>query len=287
MGERTERGATGGVRLNEAQRETFRRDGVVKVPGAVDGPTVGRMLAAVDRWLASPDSAGGTGMDRRLYARDDDFNAFVFGTDLAALAADALGSERVRIYFDQLFVKPAGAAERYFHWHQDQPFWPILGSQVASTWVALTPATVATSALEFVAGSHRWDKEYRPYFGERSTTEDLNRMWPHFGDRAASLDDRIEAFEDHPERYEVIGFDVEPGDALLFSYRIVHRSRGNPTDRARVAVSYRWLGDDALWAPVPGADPVIGPEHTAMVAGSRIDDDAVFPVVFGPLTPTS
>ena len=39
--------------------------------------------------------------------------------------------------------------------------------------------------------------------------------------------------------------------------------------------------------PVPGADPVIGPEHTAMVVGSRIDDDDVFPVVFGPLTTTS
>ncbi len=107
-------------------------DGVVKVPGAIDVSTVEQMLAAVERWLASPDSAGGTGMDRRVYAHDDAFSAFVFDTDLAALAADALDSERIRIYFDQIFIKPAGAVERYFHWHQDQPFWPILGSKVAS-----------------------------------------------------------------------------------------------------------------------------------------------------------
>ncbi len=267
--------------LSSAERLAYERDGVVKLAGAVDPDQVARMLAAVDRVLSGPDGAGGTGMDRHLHPRDDEFASFLASTDLAALAAQATGSETVRIYFEQIFVKESEALDKVFHWHQDHPFWPIRGSQVASTWVALTAASVEASALEFVRGSHLWDKNYRPYFGGPTDVEAINKIWPNFGDHVASFSDEIEAFEDHPDRYDVVGFDVEPGDAVLFNYRILHRSRGNASPHRRVAVSWRWLGDDAVWAPVPGADPVIGPDDTWLQPGQRIIDDAVFPVVYG------
>lgn len=277
----------GPPRLDEAQRVAFQRDGVIKVPGALPSAAVEAMIAAVDRWQASPEATGAFGLDRHLYPRDDAFRSFVFDLGLAELAASAMLSERVRIYFDQIFVKQGGTDDSVFHWHQDRPFWPIDGTQVCSTWVALTEASVAASALEFVKGSHRWDKQYRPYVGDGLSAEEMNRIWPHFGDHAMSIEHEIEAFESHPDRYDVGGFDVEPGDVLLFDYRILHRSRGNASPHRRVAVSYRWLGDDARWAPVPGADPVIGPEHTTMQPGQLIDDDAVFPVAFGPGAPLS
>ena len=78
----------------------------------------------------------------------------------------------------------------------------------------------------------------------------------------------------------MIGFSVEPGDALLFDYRVLHGSRGNGTDTKRVAVSWRWLGDDAVWAHQRGHDPIVGPAHTSMVNGERISDDQAFPVAF-------
>ena len=65
----------------------------------------------------------------------------------------------------------------------------------------------------------------------------------------------------------MVGFDVEPGDALLFDYRILHRSRGNASPRRRVAVSWRWLGDDATWAPEVGTDPQ--PERVASDDGRQ------------------
>lgn len=267
--------------LTEDDILRFRADGVIKVAGAVDPHTVDRMLAAVDRVLSGPRSRGGTGMDRHLHPYDDDFRSFLHHTDLAALAAQATGSATTRIYFDQIFVKEP-ETDRYFHWHQDHPYWPIRGTQVASTWVALTAATVHASALEFVRGSHLWGKTYRPSPAGPGTTVDvaaMNALWDNFGDLAMTYTDEVEAFEDHPERYDILGFDVAPGDALLFDYRIVHRSRGNGTPNRRVAVSWRWLGDDAIWAPAPGADPVIGPDHTWLEPGARITDDDTFPVV--------
>lgn len=271
--------------LTTSEIQAFRRDGIVKVPGAVPPDLAAEMLASVDRVLGAPGATGMFGMDRRVYARDEQFASFLYRSELASLAAQAMGSETIRIYFDQIFVKESNTEDQVFHWHQDHPFWPIRGEQVASTWVALTEASVQASALEFVKGSHRWDKHYRPFLGEGVDFEQMNRLWDGFGDHAAGLTDVIEDFEDHPERYDVVGFDVAPGDALLFDYRILHRSRGNSSGRRRVAVSWRWLGDSAVWAPIHGADPVISQEHTTLQPGERITDDAAFPLVYrsGPI----
>ena len=50
----------------------------------------------------------------------------------------------------------------------------------------------------------------------------------------------------HPERYEILGWDMVPGDGLVFQAMIVHGSAGNlsATTRRR-AWATRWTGDDA------------------------------------------
>lgn len=168
-----------------------------------------------------------------------------------------------------------GNTDMVFAWHQDHPFWPIGGTQVASTWVALTAANADSSALEFVRGSHRWGTTFRP----PGSRENLNKLFDGFGDMAAEIPDEIIDFENHPDEYDVISFDVEPGDALLFDYRILHRSRGNPLPDPRVAVSWRWLGDDAMWEWKHGKEPVVDPTMTTLQPGDLITDDDVFPIV--------
>ncbi len=258
--------------LTSSQRASYLSDGVILVRGAVDPAFIEPMLRAVDRVT---DPARPYGLTQRMHATDPDFARFATDLGLAELAADATGSQRIRIYFDQVFVKEAGT-DAEFEWHQDHPYWPIGGTQVASTWVALTAATAETSALEFVKGSHRWNKTYRPV-GDRDR---LNELWDGFGDMADALPDRIIDFENHAGEYEIIGYPVEPGDVLLFDYRILHRSRGNPSPNRRVAVSWRWLGDDATWQWERGKDPLIDQNMTDLRPGDRITDDTTFPIVF-------
>ncbi|MGF1595516.1 MAG: phytanoyl-CoA dioxygenase family protein [Acidimicrobiales bacterium] len=268
--------------LTPEELADFRRDGVVHVRRAVDDELVLRIAAAIDRIASQPPGPDGrrrgTGLDRHLCATDDEFRALCTVTGLAAVAAQATGSETIRIYFDQIFIKPANSPDAEFAWHQDAPYWPIGGTQVVSTWLSLTANNADSSALEFVRGSHTWDTVYRPASAD-GTRETMNKMWDGFGDLAHSIPDEIIAFEDHPDRYDIVSFDVEPGDALLFDYRILHRSRGNPTPTDRVAISWRWLGDEAIWDWVRGVDPVINPEHTFLQPGDPITDDETFPVV--------
>ena len=83
----------------------------------------------------------------------------------AALAAAELGAtlleaDKVSLFYDQAFIKEPGTRE-VTQWHQDMPFWPALGNDIISLWVALTPVTLEGSGVEYVAGSHKWGKFYQ------------------------------------------------------------------------------------------------------------------------------
>lgn len=277
--------------LRAEQVESFRRDGVIHLRGAVDQDLVARMIEAVDEVMANPSRFGGSMtrpgrpgdffQDRHLHPDNPTFRELLRDLPLAATAAQAMASERIRIYFDHIFVKEPGTEEN-FVWHQDRPYWAVDGTQICSTWVALTESDVASSALQFVRGSHRWDRTFRPEYPalEGRSPEDVEQaLWRGVADHLRSFDEACPAFEDDPDTYDVIGFDVEPGDALLFDFRTVHRSGPNAGARRRAAISWRWLGDDAVWAPTAGSDPIIGPDDTWLRPGDPITDDAVFPVV--------
>ena len=70
------------------------------------------------------------------------------------------GADRVSLFYDQAFIKEPGT-QSATDWHQDLPFWPALGNDIVSLWVALTPVTVEGSGVEYVAGSHKWGKFYQ------------------------------------------------------------------------------------------------------------------------------
>ncbi|MDH3680071.1 MAG: phytanoyl-CoA dioxygenase family protein [Acidimicrobiia bacterium] len=278
--------------LNGDDVDRFRIDGVVCVRGAVGPELVARMTAAVDAVIAEPTRFGGVitepdkpGMffqDRYLFPTNPTFRAFLHETPLAGLAAQATGSTTIRAFYDHIFVKDPGTEEN-FVWHQDRPYWPVDGSQICSTWLALTAADVESSALEFVRGSHRWDRTFRPEYPAlegRSPDEVEAALWRGLAEHIRSFDDVCPAFEEHPDIYDVVGFAVEPGDVLLFDYRTVHRSGPNSGASRRVAISWRWLGDDAIWAPKPGADPIVKPADTALRPGDLITDDDVFPIAY-------
>lgn len=277
--------------LTAEQQATYRTDGVLHLPGVASPELVAQMNVAVEAAMAAPSRHGGSitaegnpghyFQDRYLYGHQPQFGALLDAIPFAEVAAEATGSEQVRLYFDHVFVKEPGTQEK-FVWHQDRPYWAVDGTQICSTWVALTPADVESSALEFVRGSHRWDRTFLPEYPAlegRSPEEVEAALWRGVAEHLRSFDESCPSFEDHPDLYDIVSFAVEPGDVLLFDFRTVHRSGPNQGAIRRAAISWRWLGDDAFWAPTVGSDPIIGAEDTLLEPGDLITDDAVFPLV--------
>ncbi|MEZ5343673.1 MAG: phytanoyl-CoA dioxygenase family protein [Acidimicrobiales bacterium] len=240
--------------VSEQLISQFEADGVVKIPGLVDPDRLAAIHGVAERELAIPgewtsDTNPGATTNRLfttryLWQHDQAINDFVYHSGVAEVAATLMQSTTARFYFDHLLVKePQTSAPT--PWHQDIPYWPFLGKQIASVWVSLTKTTVDQSSLEFVRGSHRWDSYFAPVNFDAAVED-----WT-----ADFVGEQCPDIEANRADYDIVGFDVEPGDALVFSAWIVHGSPANRWAERRAALSTRWLGDDTTWAPHPGSDP--------------------------------
>jgi ectoine hydroxylase-related dioxygenase (phytanoyl-CoA dioxygenase family) len=53
--------------------------------------------------------------------------------------------------------------------------------------------------------------------------------------------------------YDILSWDLQPGDCIVFHALTVHGAPGNPSQqRGRRALSTFWMGDDATYAKRPG-----------------------------------
>ncbi|HAA66147.1 MAG TPA: hypothetical protein DCE10_04800 [Acidimicrobiaceae bacterium] len=278
--------------LEKSEIDAFRVDGVAHIKKAVSRELVQEILNSVDRLINEPGRFGGSmtaphdpGMffqDRYLYTTHHEFRRYADTCGLAAIAAVATGSKKIRLYYDHVFVKDPGTQES-FVWHQDRPYWAVDGTQICSTWLALTDTNANSSALEFVRGSHLWNKTFKPEYPAlegRSPEEVEKALWKGVAQHISSFEEQCPVFEDEPDRYEILNFDVQAGDALMFDFRTVHRSGPNRGNTRRAAISWRWLGDDAFWDPKPGADPIIGENDIILSTGALITDDEAFPPIY-------
>lgn len=231
---------TGGGPLDTAG---FTADGAVCVRGLFGSADVAEAAAAVDATLAalsplakraSADDDGAFVEDFCTWTRLAAMERFVRGpgAKAAAVAGALLGSHTIRLYHDHVLVKEAGTNQAT-PWHQDQPYYNVAGRDGVSMWMPVD-SVPRESTLEFVRGSH-----IGPWYVPRSFLDGQAKWFPE-GDLA----------ELPPvQPAQVIGWALEPGDAVFFHFATVHGSAGSA--RRRRVLSVRFLGDDIVHAPRP------------------------------------
>ena len=270
-------------KLSNTEISTFRDDGVALLKSAVEQTWVNKLLGLVDSQMANPsrwvnDSNPGANRnrlftDRYLWQENQTINDYLRNSGVAGLAAQAMSSKQIRFYFDHLLIKEP-ATQATTPWHQDVPYWPFMGQQICSIWLALTSATVSGSAMEFVRGSHLDNKYYAPkQFGDRA---DHPSAWQLQGEG-----EEVPDIDGNRADFDIVGFDVEPGDAIIFSAWILHGAPGNgSSEHRRAALSTRWLGDDVVWYPHSGADPTVSEDDVSVETGQYPADDERFPLIW-------
>jgi ectoine hydroxylase-related dioxygenase (phytanoyl-CoA dioxygenase family) len=272
--------------LSAEQIETYDRDGVVLVRDVVDPEWLERLMARVERIVDQPSQwASDTGeqegedsgraLDERYLWRDnDEVHRFVFDSGVANLVGQAMQTTALRFYFDHWFVKEPGTMTET-PWHQDAPYWPFTGQQIASLWLALSPVDRNGSGLEFVKGSHRWNKAYKP---QRFVKSDPKTDWLRKAE--ASDGEEIPDISGNRSDYDIFCEPMAPGDGLIFSAWMIHAAPHNRSASRRAAVSTRWLGDDVRWNPHPQADPTVRQTDVSIQPGELATDDDRFPVAW-------
>ena len=233
--------------------ERFREDGAARLRGVIDADWIEWLRRGVARNLDAPTPlhtvqtlAGEPGFflsDICMAQEIAEFREFILNGPAAAAAARLMASERVNFWADTLWVKEAGTPKRT-RWHQDQPFFWIDGTQVCVLWWPLDPVR-HENGLELVKGSHRWGRSFAP---------ELSRLGQDLYARPEGQRfERMPDIDARRDEYEILSFDVEPGDAIAFHGFTVHGAAGNADCRMRRAISTIWMGDDARYAERPSA----------------------------------
>jgi ectoine hydroxylase-related dioxygenase (phytanoyl-CoA dioxygenase family) len=255
----------------------FQRDGAVCVRQLFNSCEIDVLRAGIDANLAHPsprakvasrpDDPGFFIEDFCNWQENEHYRRFIFESRLAEAAGKLMKSETVRLYHDHMLTKEPGTRQRT-PWHQDQPYYNINGRQNCSFWIPVDAVSRSTT-LEFVAGSHSGS-----WFMPRSFMDSQARWFPE--GTLKNLPD-IEA---HRDDYPILGWEIEPGDAVCFQMLTLHASAGVEGSRRRRVFSVRFIGDDITHAPRRWAtSPDFPGLEEELAAGARMDHP-LFPVLW-------
>ena len=160
---------------------------------------------------------------------------------LPSVCTKLLNTSYLNFWEDTTFVKAPNTGQRT-SFHQDYSYFQIRGDKCCIVWIPLDHVTNENGAMEYVRGSHRWGKKYAP---------NLLVSQSVFPDSPYEKTPDIEA---NPDEYDIVSFDVEPGDVIIHHVLTIHGSRGNQSvDKMRRAMSFRYCGDDITYYDRPGA----------------------------------
>ena len=258
--------------LSEEHIKSFQDDGVVLIKGLF-ADYVELIQMGIDYNIQNPgryaaenikDGEGGRFFDDYCnWNRISQFQEVIRNSKVAEVAAGLMKSKTVQVFHDHVLVKEPGTSKPT-PWHQDSPYYFVEGSQTVSFWSPVDAVTDAT--LRCVAGSHKWSKPVLPtrWLNEDKFYKDTVKYMP--------------VPDPDAEGMKVLEWDMDPGDAVAFHYRILHGARGNETKKRRRAFSLRLVGDDARYVERPGPTSPPFPGHN-MKPGDRLREDW-FPIIY-------
>ncbi len=294
--------------VTQDEIDTFHTDGAVLIRNVLAPEWTELLTEGLEYAQAHPDGmSAGVSMPLRIDqfpARHSPQLATYLNTSPMAEVVGSVLQAPVRFYMDQMFYKPPGRIAPSA-WHQDTCYYNVDGHQLVRAWVCADPAPRDIS-LEVVRGSHLWNVTYRPPVGldpatdpegaaalERRYAEgeillgpESHEQWTYFDSFLDPSLPQLPNIERARASFDIIGWDYEPGDVLLFHGHILHSARGN-VDRSipRRAYAALWAGPDVHYLrrrsqAIP--DPLPLYQHRPRDGQPLADFEDVFPVVWAP-----
>lgn len=255
----------------------FQAEGAVVLRGLLQADEVARLREGIEANLArlSPrakvasgsDDPGSFVEDFCCWQENEHYRQVIFGSRLGEAGARLMRSRTARLYHDHMLTKEGGTRQRT-PWHQDQPYYNVAGWQNCSFWIPVD-AVGREATLEFVAGSHRG-----PWLMPR-TFRDAQAKWFPPGSLAELPD--IDA---QRESHRILGWALQPGDAVCFHMLTLHAAPGVPLGQRRRVFSVRLLGDDIRHAPRRWQTSPEFPGLTTTLAAGAPMEHPLFPLLW-------
>lgn len=247
------------MRVTEQMQRDLAEDGAIAVRGLFTPEQLGSVRQCFDYGVAHPGPLAGP-----VYAgtSDEHFNEYgnpanveqylpmIKECGLADFVASLWGSENVWFLGEELFIKSGGKAGRS-PWHQDTSYMPANGPHLANIWISFEPLP-KKNALEIVRGSH-----LGPEYDGTSYTDPTDVTRPLWGEANFPPLPDIEADRaQDPASWDVLSWELEPGDALVFHSGSLHGGAPvTPDCPTRHTLVLRFFGDQLFYRPLPTSQP--------------------------------
>lgn len=265
--------------ITDQQISDFRQKGAVLLKSMISPEWMDLVSEGLEASNANPGDmmtraigTGGEGkmlIDQFVSLRNDQLRKFRDESPVAAIAGTLLGSSAARFYIDQMFYKDAGRILPT-NWHQDTPYLRMAGNDICRLWITCDPSP-STVTVRVVKGSHLWNVTYAP----NPDTPEVGEVEVGAGFSYGTNEDYDQSLIPVPEidsnrdGFDVMTWDVEPGDVLAFNGNILHGAGG--VDRhpiKRRALATVWTGDDVRYRARVG----LTLPDLAQFAGAEIAD---------------
>jgi len=233
------------VRITDEDIARYQRDGAVLIKGALEPDAVHLLETGVEevyrqlgRRYTSLRSASGEGETSvREYVTQDSpsLRSLVDSGVVGEMGAALMQTSSAQLVLDQVFYKTRGPIVPT-PWHQDTPFLRVRGNELIRLWFPCD-CSPRQLTVQVVRGSHRWNVVYNTS-GERPNETMLvasaSKSDPNgVGDVLLPPVPDIARYRDS---FDILSWDVEPGDALAFQGNMLHGADGHPGhDRPRRA----------------------------------------------------
>jgi len=270
---------------------TYRRDGAVLIRGLLtaeelkllrDGlEEVARAPSAMSSTVEAEDGSGKTIVDQFPSHTSPSLRKLMEQGPSAELAARLMGTRTSQLVLDQVFYKTQG---RIVHtpWHQDSAFLRVRGHDIARVWLSCDPSPRDVT-LQVVRGSHLWNVVYDTATDARSKVRTASEAG-EFTYTGIGDDSRppVPDIDGHRDSFDIVGWDVEPGDAIVFHGNILHGASGKQHHpQPRRAFASMWGGPSLRFqANLAHAMPLPASATGAAIAQDEPigDHPEVFPV---------
>ena len=111
----------------------------------------------------------------------------------------------------------------FVSWHQDATYWGLSSSEVATAWVAFSPANRVSGCMKFIAGTHRQQVQHADTF-------DQNNLLTRGQEIAVEVDEA-----------RAVHVELQPGQASLHHVLLFHGSEPNQSDDRRIGLAIRYI----------------------------------------------
>lgn len=226
---------------------TYKEEGAVFIPQAISETWLDLIQIGLDRNMRHPGPFGvdirnkGSGKfftDHSNFLVNPEFQRLLYDSPIADILADLMETDEVYLFYDQIFFKGGGSADRTA-FHQDMPFYQMGDSlQIAGAWITLDPLDAA-HALEYVVGSH---------LGPEYNTFDPNQPSKVGADNGKP---QLPNIQKEREKWDIRSHASQPGDLLVIHPKVLHGGAPTSEEMQRRTMTVNVFGPDVTFQPKP------------------------------------